>query len=262
MEARGSEDTNRTRVRGRDVADVRDEAVARIERVEASHHAIPDDLRHDRRRGDRRASRVTVDERSMRRRGCAETEPVDETGVCRRMEISKNGSKRCQIRAVKARTIDLSSGNRANADLRRAADDRMKELLPLFVADLLGVVQSRQRPDLRTAECLVVEQHSGDHERPRERATTRLIRACDVANTEAAIVCEEPLAARTSHAARIDASSAGARGRAPFFPLSSASSRALRGGRRRRSSTRASRSSANGAETSARPRRRTTACAR
>ena len=126
---------------------------------------------------------------------------------------------------------------------------------------LLGVVQPRERPYPSAAQRLVVEEHAGDDERACERAASRLVRARDVADAEAPIVCEKPLAARSRHRPRIDASPAGARGRAPSFPLSFASSRASRAGRRRPTPARACRSSASGAGTSARPRRRTTACA-
>ncbi len=151
MEVRRAEHTNRTRVRGRYVTDVRDEPVARVESVEAAHHSIPDDLRHDRGGGDGGASSVALDERAMRRCGWPETEAVDEACVCRRMKIGEHCSKRSQIRAMKTGAVDLGSGDHANADLRRAADDRVEELLALIVTDLLRVVQRRQRPDAGAA---------------------------------------------------------------------------------------------------------------
>ena len=104
-----------------------------------------------------------------------------------------------------------------------------------------------ERTNPCAAQRLVVEKHAGDDERPGERAAARLVRARDVADTEASIVCEKPLAGRSRHPPRIDASSVGARGRAPSFPLSFASSRASRAARRRPSPARASRSWASGA---------------
>ena len=47
---------------GRDVADVRSEAVGREERVEAAHQPVADDLRDDRRGRDRGAALVPVDD--------------------------------------------------------------------------------------------------------------------------------------------------------------------------------------------------------
>ena len=70
----------------------------------------------------------------------------------------------------------------------------------------------------------------------------------------------KPLAHRGTEAPVCRASLASTRGRGPSSRLSCASSRALRGARRRQRPTRACRSSASGAGTSARPRRRRTAC--
>ncbi len=201
MEARRAEHTNRTRVGGRDVADVRREAVARVESVEAPHHSVPDHLRHDRGGRDGRTASVTVDERSMRWCSRAETEPVDETGVCGRMEVGEHRSQRRQIGAVEPGAIDLGSGDHADADPRRTADDRVEELLAFFVPYLFGVVQSRQRPNPHTAQILKVEEDPSDHERSGKGAATRLIRACDVADAEAPIVGEKPLTARAGHPA-------------------------------------------------------------
>lgn len=94
MEVRGAEHADRARVLRRDVANVGDKAITRVESVETPHHPIPDNLRDDRGRGDGRASRITVHERLMRRRRRTEAKPVHETCVCRRMEIGEDCPKR------------------------------------------------------------------------------------------------------------------------------------------------------------------------
>ena len=168
MKVRRPEDPNRLRMCRRDVTHVRDEAVARVESVETPHHPVPDDLRHDRGSGDSGASRVSVDERPVRRRGRTEAEPVDETRVRRRMEIGEDRSKRRQVRAMKPRTVDLGGGDHANADPRRAADDRVEERFAFLVTYLLRVVQPRERPNSRLAQRLVVEEDTCDDEWSRE----------------------------------------------------------------------------------------------
>ena len=73
-------------VRRRDVADVLCEPVRRIERIEPAHQPVACHLRDDRRRRDRRALRVAVDDGGVLGRGRPEPEAVDETGLGRRRE--------------------------------------------------------------------------------------------------------------------------------------------------------------------------------
>ncbi len=201
MDVRRAEGPNRRGVRRRDVPDVRHEPIARVERVEPSHHPIPDDLRDDRSRSDRGAPRVAVDDRPMGRRCRTKPEPVDETRVSRRGQIRENGAQRGEIRPMEARPVDLESGHDADADLRSAPQDCFEQRLALFLRDLLRVIESRERTHPRTAQRFVVEKNAGDDERTGKRAASRLVRPRDVANAEASVVCEEPLAAGTSHAA-------------------------------------------------------------
>jgi hypothetical protein len=64
-----------------------DEPVPRVESVEAAHDPISHDLGHDRGGRDRRTSRVSVDDRLVRWSGRTKPEAVDQTGICRGMEI-------------------------------------------------------------------------------------------------------------------------------------------------------------------------------
>ena len=97
--------------------------------------------------------------------------------------------------------VDRADGHHPYADRRRAGSDRLEERLALGHRDLLRVVQRRERPDARPAELLVVEEDSGNDERPGERPAARLVGARDEARVELAIEPEEPLAAGSSHAA-------------------------------------------------------------
>src|SRR5262249_20755710 len=187
-------------------------------------------------------------------------EPVDETGVGGRVKVGEHGPQRREIRAVEAEAVYLGHRDDPDADAGGAARHCMEEPLAILVSDLLRVVQPGERTDTSTTEPPVVEEPPCHDERSGERSAASLVGARDEAHTEAAIVCEEPLAARASHRPRIDASPAGARGRAPSSPLFCASSRASRVGRRRLRRPRASRSSESGAGTYARRPRRTTAC--
>ena len=89
---------------GRDVPDVRREPVPRVERVEAAHEAVTRHLGDDRRRGDRGALRVAVDDGGVRRRERAEPEAVDEARLGGRVELGEDGPESPEVRAVEARS--------------------------------------------------------------------------------------------------------------------------------------------------------------
>src|SRR5919106_423494 len=228
MHVRGAERPHGGRVRGRDVADVRHEPVAGIEGVEAAHNAVTDDLRHDRSRCNGGALAVAVHDRAVRRRARAEPKAVDETRLRRRMQVCENGTEAGEIRAVEPGAVDLAVRHETHADLRRTAHDRVEERLALIVRELLRVVQVAERADAVAVQGGIVEEDARDDEGAGERAAPGLVGTRDEADAELSIVCEEPLAWWSGHPPRIDASSAGARGRAPSSPLSRASSRALR----------------------------------
>ena len=116
-------------VAGRDVADVAREPVARIERVEPAHDAIPRHLRDDRGSGDRGALRVAVDDRAMRRRQRPEPEPVDKTRFSRRRQIGEDGAQAPEVGLVETVPVDVGAGDDTDADPGCAADDRAEELL-------------------------------------------------------------------------------------------------------------------------------------
>ena len=156
------------RVARRDVADMRGEPVARIQRVHAEHRPVADDLRHDRGRGDRRAARVAVDDRHVLGRGRPETEPVDEARLGRRRERVQCASQPVQVRAVQPDAVDLTRRDNLYRNTRGAGEHRAEQLLPALGRDLLRVVQLRERPNAVVAQRVVVEQDAGDDERAGE----------------------------------------------------------------------------------------------
>ena len=113
----------------------------------------------------------------------------------------EHGTQPGEIRAMEAVPIDRTDGHDPDADRGRARSDGLVQHLALLDRDLLRVVQRGERPDARAAQRVVVEEHAGDDERPRERAASRLVRARDEAHAELAIESEEALAAGSSHAA-------------------------------------------------------------
>jgi len=150
----------------RDVADVRREPVAGIERVHAPHRPVADDLRDDRGRCDRGAPLVAVDDRHVLGRARPESEAVDEARLGRRFQGTQRPPQPGEIRAVQPLAVDLRVRDHLDRDLRRRREDGPEERLPVLGADLLRVVQLRQRADAMVAQRLVVEEDAGDDERP------------------------------------------------------------------------------------------------
>jgi len=188
-------------MRGRDVADVRDEAVSGIESVQAPHHAVSDDLGHDRCSGDRRAAGVAVDDGAMRWCRRAEPEAVDEASVSGRIQIREDGAEPREIRAVETGSVDLARRHYSHTDRRSTRGDGLEQHLALVRQDLLGVVQRRQRANACATQELIVEEHAGDHQRPCERPAAGLVGPGHEADTETSIEREETLAGGSSHAA-------------------------------------------------------------
>ena len=207
----------------------------------------------------------------MRRRGRAEPEAVDETCVGRRMEVGQDRAQRGEVRAVEARAVDLGGRDDANADLRahsrrpRGRAPRARPGRPAWSrserertnAVRRGAARSRAaRPQRRAGP-----QGSPVPPRPHLRRSVRRGAGRWVRSRwplSSARAEDRRRGCRRSGLAPATASSSP--GRAPSFRLSCAGSRALRAGRRRPRRPRSSRSSASEAGTSARRRRRTTAC--
>ena len=156
------------RVARRDVADVRREAVTRVERVHPAHRAVADDLGHDRCGGDRGAPLVTVDDRDVLGRGRAEAKTVHQTRFSGRRQRVQRPTQAVQVRAVQTDAIDLTRRDDLDGDARRARKHGPEQLLTILGRDLLRVVQLRQRPNPVVTERVVIEEDAGDDERAGE----------------------------------------------------------------------------------------------
>ena len=194
---------HRARVLRRDVADVGGEPVAGIHGVQAPHQAVAGDLGDDGGGRDRRALRVAVDDRDVRRRERAEPEAVDEARHARPVQLGEDGAEPPEVRPVEPLAVDLGRRDHADGDPRRRGQDRVVQPLALVGIDLLRVVESRERPDPTVAQRRVVEEDAGDDQRAGERAAPRLVRTCDEARLEAPVEPEQALTRGDRHAPRI-----------------------------------------------------------
>jgi len=66
---------------------------------------------------------------------------------------------------VQALAVDLRVRDHLDGDLRRRREHGAEEGLPVLRADLLRVVQLRERADAMVAKRFVVEKDAGDDER-------------------------------------------------------------------------------------------------
>jgi len=153
------------RVLGRDVSDVGAKAVVREERVHAPHRPVADDLGHDRGSRDRRTALVAVDDRDMLRSAGPEAEAVDEARLRGRGQRMQSPTEPGEVRSMQPLAIDLRVRDDLDGDLRRRPEHGPEERLPVLRADLLRVVQLRQRANPVVAQRLVVEKDSCDDER-------------------------------------------------------------------------------------------------
>ena len=176
-----------------DVAHVRNEPVVREQRVHPPHQAVACDLGDDGRRGDRGAAFVAVDDGCVYGRGGAEPEAVDETRLGRRGQLPEDRPEPGEVAAVEPGAVDLVMRDDAECNTLGAADDRAEKLLPLLGSNLLRVVEERQRADTVVAEPVVVEQDTGDDQRPCEGSPTGLVGAGDEPGAEPAVEAKKPL---------------------------------------------------------------------
>jgi hypothetical protein len=101
---------------------------------------------------------------------------------------------------VETRPVDLARGHDPDAHAGRGSQHGLEENLAVLSRHLLGVVQCRERSNPRAPQQVVVEEHTGDDERPCERAAAGFVGPCYIADAEAPIEPEETLAGGSSHA--------------------------------------------------------------
>ena len=71
-----------------------------------------------------------------------------------------------EIRTVQPLAVDLRMRDHLDRDRRRSRKHSAEERLAILRADLLRVVQVRERPNAVVAKRFVVEENAGDDERP------------------------------------------------------------------------------------------------
>ena len=179
---------HRSGMHRRDVAHVAREPVARVQRVEATHDAIPGDLGDDRCGRDRGTPCVAVDDGAVR--GCerAQAKTVDEAGFRAWREIGENVTQPLEVRAVEPMAVDVTRRDHTNRHLRRRLQDGEEKRFAHLGIDLLGIVQQGERPRAASLERVVVEQDTGDDEWSRERSSARLVCAGNEADAEPSVV--------------------------------------------------------------------------
>jgi hypothetical protein len=175
------------RMSGRDVADVRREAVVRIQRGEPAHRPVADDLGHDRCCGDGGALLVPVHDGAVLRRAGTETKAVHKADLGRRRQLPQDRAHRGEVRAMEAVRVDLTRRDRTDGNPLGTSDDGPKQRLPRRAGQLLRIVEQRERADTVVPQAGVVEQDARDDERSSERASARLVRPCDKPRAEAAV---------------------------------------------------------------------------
>ncbi len=193
MDLAGPALTHDRGVPGCDVADVRDEAVVREERIEPPHEAVAGDLGDDRGGRDRGALLVSVDDCRVVGRGRPEPEAVDETRLGRRRQLPEHGAEPGQVAAMQAGAVDLAVRDHTDGYYLRAGDHRPEELLAPLGCELLRVVQECERTDSMVAQLRVVEQDARDDERAGERAPAGLVSAGDETSAEPPVEAQQPL---------------------------------------------------------------------
>ena len=80
---------------------------------------------------------------------------------------------------MQAVAVDRAVRDHPHDHLLGAAHDSVEELFAALRRALLRVVEEPERPDLVVAQTAVVQQHSGDDQRPRQTASPRLVSARD-----------------------------------------------------------------------------------
>ena len=112
----------------------------RKERVEASHQAVPGDLRNDGGGRDCRALLVAVHDRGVRRRSGTKAEAVDEARLGRWGQCGQHRAEPVEVAAVQPTAVDLAGRDKPYGDPVGAGYDRPEELLAPLGRKLLRIV--------------------------------------------------------------------------------------------------------------------------
>ena len=129
------------RMERRDIANVPRKTVSRVERVEATHDAVPRHLCDDRRRSDSGAAGVAVDHNTVRWRERPESEAVDETHLRSWRQIGKHIAEPVEVRAMQTMPVDVTGRDDPHRYLCRGVENRSEKRFANLGIDLLRIVQ-------------------------------------------------------------------------------------------------------------------------
>ncbi len=117
----------------------------------------------------------------------------------RRLEPLERAGEPAQVRSVQPDAIDLAGRDHDHADALGTGHDDVEQPLAHRVRALLGVVELAERRAGVAAQPRVVEQDRRDHERPRERAPSRLVGTGDEGALERPVEAQQAPSRPTRH---------------------------------------------------------------
>ncbi len=173
-------------MRGRAVADMLGEAVARIEPIVFSHEAIARDLGDDRSGSDGDRNLVPTDEGPIRDSQIVEPDGINEEEVRARAKPFDRLPHGTLGGAQDIRAINLARVHNSEGDGSGRPSDRLEELLSTARQEAFGIIQT-------VGEAIEIEDHRSRDDRPGPRPASDFIHAGNEPIAEAA---EFPLQSR------------------------------------------------------------------
>jgi hypothetical protein len=155
------------------------------------HEAVARHLRDHRSGRDCGAARIAVDHRTMLDRAFGHAKAVGEADGSRDRDALQASRQGREVGDVQAAGVDPAHATHRHRHARGRPDHDRVHRLALLGCSLLGIVEVAERAAVAHRQALVVDQHPGGDERPRERATTGLVGTGDEANSELAVELEQ-----------------------------------------------------------------------
>jgi hypothetical protein len=121
----------------------------------------------------------------------AQAEAVAEADRAGHGDSLEAARQRVEVGVVQAAGVDPAHAADRHRHPRHRPDHARVELLTLLGAALFGVVEHAERPAVAHRQPLVVDQHPGGDQRPRERAAPGLIGAGDEPRAQLAVELEQ-----------------------------------------------------------------------
>ncbi len=165
-----SRDTQRVPMLGGTVPLVVLESVRRVPRSELVQEPVTVDLRNDRSGRDRRAERVTMNNRKLRTPYARDRDGVQEDRVRLGPQVHDRDRHGLETRSQDVPMVYLLGAHDPDADGKRTAAKLGVQPLPADGINPLGIIQSRKHTAFR-------EDYRRGHDRTRERAPTDFVHA-------------------------------------------------------------------------------------